>query len=749
MSRADLSRETGLTRVTISDLVAELIADGFVVEKGVREASGPGKPADPGRPRPRRSPHRRDRPVRHRLLRRRGARPWTATSWTAREAALRPPAARSSRAVVELARELRRPLARSRARHRRRHARRRRRSRRHPHRAPLRLGRLRPRGRAAERAEPARAGRQRRERRRARRVHVRRRGRRHAAREGRPRRRLRTARRRAARCAAAATPQARSATSRSAPTAAPLCVCGKDGCLEAWLAVPALTDTARARPPTPTARAILRDAGERLGIALAPSSARSTSPRSCSPAPPNFSTDPSRKRPSRPSAARTLAEFHGVTVRMTEQGQDIVLRGAAVMVLSGQLGVSSTAPRSTLRSFHTPAPRNPPPPDGHPATCTKKTKEDTMNKKLGALALLAARLSFSRVCARRWHALRRPPGFDPSAGKNITLWLMGGDTPQALRDYLKTSKEDDRRHPDHRGAGLGRRLDQADHRTARRQEHPRRRRDRQHLVADLHHRRRVHRPQRHLRRARRQRAAAVVRRRRRGRRQGVRAAVLLRLALHHLPQGHLDAAGLTVPTTLDEFNAPCQDAARRTQSASTSAARTGATASRGSSPTAATSRRRTATSGTRPSPTRRRIKGLSSSRTLPERLDRPGRPRRQHAVGQHQQQRRRRASPEAATIIAPGWAHWSIGDLAGPQGRRPRRSRRGTTTPSASSSLPGNDGKPAPVFAGGSNIGISAESKNQAGAKELLRIIFSEEYQKMLGENGLGPANTDYVVLAR
>src|SRR5689334_9609274 len=45
MSRADLSRETGLTRVTVSDLVAELIADGIVVEKGMREASGPGKPA--------------------------------------------------------------------------------------------------------------------------------------------------------------------------------------------------------------------------------------------------------------------------------------------------------------------------------------------------------------------------------------------------------------------------------------------------------------------------------------------------------------------------------------------------------------------------------------------------------------------------------------------------------------------------------------------------------------------------------
>ena len=38
---------------------------------------------------------------------------------------------------------------------------------------------------------------------------------------------------------------------------------------------------------------------------------------------------------------RTLARFHdGVRVRMTAEGEDIVLRGAAVMVLSGQLGVS-------------------------------------------------------------------------------------------------------------------------------------------------------------------------------------------------------------------------------------------------------------------------------------------------------------------------------------------------------------------------------------------------------------------------
>ncbi|QNE37162.1 ROK family transcriptional regulator [Leifsonia shinshuensis] len=44
-SRADLARETGLTRVTVSDLVAELLAEGLVVELGQREAARPGKPA--------------------------------------------------------------------------------------------------------------------------------------------------------------------------------------------------------------------------------------------------------------------------------------------------------------------------------------------------------------------------------------------------------------------------------------------------------------------------------------------------------------------------------------------------------------------------------------------------------------------------------------------------------------------------------------------------------------------------------
>ncbi|MCL2515562.1 MAG: ROK family transcriptional regulator [Microbacteriaceae bacterium] len=45
MSRADLARESGLTRVTIGDLVAELQGEGIVHELGQRPGARPGKPA--------------------------------------------------------------------------------------------------------------------------------------------------------------------------------------------------------------------------------------------------------------------------------------------------------------------------------------------------------------------------------------------------------------------------------------------------------------------------------------------------------------------------------------------------------------------------------------------------------------------------------------------------------------------------------------------------------------------------------
>jgi N,N'-diacetylchitobiose transport system substrate-binding protein len=100
--------------------------------------------------------------------------------------------------------------------------------------------------------------------------------------------------------------------------------------------------------------------------------------------------------------------------------------------------------------------------------------------------------------------------------------------------------------------------------------------------------------------------------------------------------------------------------------------------------------------------------------------------------------------PEAATIIAPGWAHWSIGDLTAD----PKDDTKTVATWNDDTFgvfvLPGVGGGSAPVFAGGSNIAVSAASTHQAAAKKLMEIIFSPEYQQMLGQNGLGPANLDY-----
>jgi N,N'-diacetylchitobiose transport system substrate-binding protein len=100
-------------------------------------------------------------------------------------------------------------------------------------------------------------------------------------------------------------------------------------------------------------------------------------------------------------------------------------------------------------------------------------------------------------------------------------------------------------------------------------------------------------------------------------------------------------------------------------------------------------------------------------------------------------------SLSAATIMAPGWAHWSIGKK-GTDPKTKAVTRTWDDKTFGTFVLPGNDGKPAPVFAGGSNIGISAKSKNPGLAKTLLKIIFSKTYQEMLGKNGLGPANSQY-----
>jgi len=54
--------------------------------------------------------------------------------------------------------------------------------------------------------------------------------------------------------------------------------------------------------------------------------------------------------------------------------------------------------------------------------------------------------------------------------------------------------------------------------------------------------------------------------------------------------------------------------------------------------------------------------------------------------------------------------------------------------------MPGSDGSPAPVLLGGSNIAVSAKSANQELAKKAVALMLSDDYQTILAENGLTPA---------
>ncbi len=55
--------------------------------------------------------------------------------------------------------------------------------------------------------------------------------------------------------------------------------------------------------------------------------------------------------------------------------------------------------------------------------------------------------------------------------------------------------------------------------------------------------------------------------------------------------------------------------------------------------------------------------------------------------------------------------------------------------------------QPAPVLLGGSNIAVSAKSANQDLAKEAVALMLSDEYQTILAENGLTPAQNSLAPL--
>jgi len=126
------------------------------------------------------------------------------------------------------------------------------------------------------------------------------------------------------------------------------CACGKRGCLETWLAVPRLAAriaAAEAAAEHPSfhdvVEPILRDAGRHLGIALAPVVGALNLAEIVLSGPTRFLEGPLADEAISTLRERTMTELHsGLTLRMTTLGDDIVIRGAAVMVLFERLGVS-------------------------------------------------------------------------------------------------------------------------------------------------------------------------------------------------------------------------------------------------------------------------------------------------------------------------------------------------------------------------------------------------------------------------
>jgi len=121
------------------------------------------------------------------------------------------------------------------------------------------------------------------------------------------------------------------------------CACGKVGCLEAWLSVPNLqaqmSQIREDRSDSPDS--VLQEAGRRLGVALAPIVGALDLAQIVLSGPPALLEGSLVDAVIKTLDDRTMSELHDhLTVRMSGLGEDIVVRGAAVMVLSGQLGVS-------------------------------------------------------------------------------------------------------------------------------------------------------------------------------------------------------------------------------------------------------------------------------------------------------------------------------------------------------------------------------------------------------------------------
>lgn len=123
--------------------------------------------------------------------------------------------------------------------------------------------------------------------------------------------------------------------------AGPLCACGRHGCLEAWLAVPRLEARLADAPDEEAAREVLRECGRRLGFALAPVVGTLGLTDVIVSGPAHLLDGTLLEAARDVLRSRLLPDFFdGLQLRLTDQGPDIVLRGALVLVLDGVLGIS-------------------------------------------------------------------------------------------------------------------------------------------------------------------------------------------------------------------------------------------------------------------------------------------------------------------------------------------------------------------------------------------------------------------------
>lgn len=118
------------------------------------------------------------------------------------------------------------------------------------------------------------------------------------------------------------------------------CACGRRGCLETILSVPALRRRVDGLNPE-ASDAALASVGRRLGIALAPVVATLNLSEVVLSGPADLVGGPLREAAEQAVRERTLPVVsRELRLRMTSLGEDGALAGAAVLVLSGQLGVT-------------------------------------------------------------------------------------------------------------------------------------------------------------------------------------------------------------------------------------------------------------------------------------------------------------------------------------------------------------------------------------------------------------------------